>query len=74
MFNPEEIQVVSQAVEIAEDVTANHFKISTAWETTWISSGLNITVSLFVWSCYYFLNPSHSGNHCRESYCGEGKQ
>jgi hypothetical protein len=30
MFSPEEIQVVSQAVEIAEDVTANHFKISTA--------------------------------------------
>jgi len=30
MFNPAEIQVVSQAVEIAEDVTANHFKISTA--------------------------------------------
>ena len=30
MFSPAEIQVVSQAVEIAEDVTANHFKISTA--------------------------------------------
>ena len=30
MFGPAEIQVVSQAVEIAEDVTANHFKISTA--------------------------------------------
>lgn len=30
MFSPAEIQVVSQAVEIAEDVTANYFKISTA--------------------------------------------
>jgi hypothetical protein len=30
VFNPGQIQVVSQAVEIAEDVTANHFKISTA--------------------------------------------
>jgi hypothetical protein len=30
MFSPAEIEVVSQAVEIAEDVTANHFKISTA--------------------------------------------
>ena len=30
MFNPEQIRVVSQAVEIAEDVTANYFKISTA--------------------------------------------
>ena len=30
MFSPAEIQVISQAVEIAEDVTANHFKISTA--------------------------------------------
>jgi hypothetical protein len=30
VFNPAEIQVVSQAVEIAEDVTANYFKISTA--------------------------------------------
>lgn len=29
-FNPAQIQVVSQAVEIAEDVTANYFKISTA--------------------------------------------
>lgn len=30
VFNPAQIQVVSQAVEIAEDVTANYFKISTA--------------------------------------------
>jgi hypothetical protein len=30
VFSPAEIQVISQAVEIAEDVTANHFKISTA--------------------------------------------
>ena len=30
MFSPAEIEVVSQAVEIAEDVTAKHFKISTA--------------------------------------------
>ena len=30
MFNPEQIQVDSQAVEIGEDVTANYFKISTA--------------------------------------------
>ena len=30
IFNPEQIQLVSQAVEIAEDVTANYFKISTA--------------------------------------------
>jgi hypothetical protein len=30
MFGPAEIQVISKAVEIAEDVTANHFKISTA--------------------------------------------
>jgi hypothetical protein len=30
VFNSEQIQVVSQAVEIAEDVTANYFKISTA--------------------------------------------
>ena len=30
MFSPAEIQVISQAVEIAEDVTANYFKISTA--------------------------------------------
>lgn len=30
MFNPAQIQVVSQAVEISEDVTANYFKISTA--------------------------------------------
>ena len=30
MFSPVQIQVVSQAVEIAEDVTANYFKISTA--------------------------------------------
>jgi hypothetical protein len=29
MFNQEQIQVVSKAVEIAEDVTANYFKIST---------------------------------------------
>ena len=30
MFNEAQIQEVSQAVEIAEDVTANYFKISTA--------------------------------------------
>jgi hypothetical protein len=30
VFNSEQIRVVSQAVEIAEDVTANYFKISTA--------------------------------------------
>jgi hypothetical protein len=30
VFNPAEIQIVSQAVEISEDVTANYFKISTA--------------------------------------------
>jgi hypothetical protein len=30
VFKPAEIQVVSQAVEISEDVTANYFKISTA--------------------------------------------
>ena len=30
MFNPAQIRVISQAVEIAEDVTANYFKISTA--------------------------------------------
>jgi hypothetical protein len=30
MFNPQQIQMVSQAVEIAEGVTANYFKISTA--------------------------------------------
>ncbi len=30
MFNSAQIGVVSQAVEIAEDVTANYFKISTA--------------------------------------------
>ncbi len=30
MFNRGQIQIISQAVEIAEDVTANYFKISTA--------------------------------------------
>ena len=33
MFDPEQIEVVSQAVEIAEDVTANYFKIpTTQWK------------------------------------------
>jgi hypothetical protein len=30
VFNPEELQVMAQAVEISEDVTANFFKISTS--------------------------------------------
>ena len=30
MFNPAQIELVSQGVEIAEDVTANFFKIPTA--------------------------------------------
>ncbi len=67
-FNPEQIQEVSQAVEIAEDVTANHFKISTAqWRhvrydirTLADLRDDEITESAFAQITRYSRKPDHS--------------
>ncbi|MFP3871179.1 MAG: hypothetical protein ACLFVT_09915 [Syntrophobacteria bacterium] len=67
MFSPEEIKVVSQAVEIAEDVTANHFKISTSqWKhvrydicTLAHLRTYEITEAAFAQITRYSRNPGH---------------
>jgi hypothetical protein len=68
VFNSEQIRVVSQAVEIAEDVTANYFKISTAqWkhvrydiQTLAELRPDEITDSAFAQITRYSRNPDHS--------------
>ena len=69
MFKPDQIQVVSQAVEIAEDVTANYFKISTTqWKHVRYDirtlADLNedeITESAFAQITRYGRKPDHTG-------------
>ena len=75
MFSPTQIQVVSQAVEISEDVTANYFKISTAeWKhvrydirTLAELAAEEITDSAFAQITRYSRHPSdraaHGGRH-----------
>jgi len=68
MFNPQQIRVVSQAVEIAEDVTANYFKISTAqWkhvrydiQTLTDLRDDEITESAFAQITRYSRKPDHT--------------
>ena len=68
VFNPAQIEVVSQGVEIAEDVTANFFKISTAqWKH--VRYDINtlaelrpdeVTNSAFAQITRYSRNPDHT--------------
>ena len=68
VFNPAQIEVVSQGVEIAEDVTANFFKISTAqWRhvrydirTLAELKADEVTSSAFAQIIRYSSNPDHS--------------
>jgi hypothetical protein len=68
VFNSEQIGVVSQAVEIAEDVTANYFKISTAqWkhvrydiQTLAELKAHEITDSAFAQITRYGRKPDHT--------------
>ena len=68
MFNPAQIRVISQAVEISEDVTANHFKIPTAqWKhvrydicTLAGLKGEEITQIAFAQISRYSREPDHT--------------
>lgn len=68
VFNSAQIEVVSQGVEIAEDVTANFFKISTAqWKhvrydirTLAELRSDEVTNSAFAQIIRYSRNPDHS--------------
>ncbi|UCG11556.1 MAG: hypothetical protein JSU72_13600 [Deltaproteobacteria bacterium] len=67
-FNQAETKIVSHAVEIAEDVTANYFKISTAqWKNVRYDIRLldelsadEITESAFAQITRYSRNPDHT--------------
>lgn len=68
VFNPAQIEVVSQGVEIAEDVTANFFKISTAqWKHVRYDIRTlaelrpdEVTNSAFAQITRYSRNPDHT--------------